>query len=220
MPIYQLIKEIAFPPVDEAEPDGLLAIGGDLSPERVLYALTLGIFPWFNEDDPICWWAPDPRYVIFPEKAKVSKSLKAASKKFVSKINYDFCAVIKNCADTYRKGQPGTWITQNIIDCYTKLNNYGYAYSFESYYNDMLAGGLYGILIGKVFIGESMFHSVSNASKAAFMKLIDFCKKYDVRIIDCQFHTSHLESLGGEYISRKEYSEYLSKFVESPFKKV
>ncbi|MDR2009749.1 MAG: leucyl/phenylalanyl-tRNA--protein transferase [Bacteroidales bacterium] len=220
MPVYQLIKEIAFPPVEEAEPDGLLAIGGDLSPERVLYALTLGIFPWFNENDPICWWSPDPRFVIFPEKAKISRSLKNDSKKFISKINYDFDSVIKNCSNIYREGQNGTWITKDIINCYSQLHNYGYAYSFESYYNNTLAGGLYGILLGKIFIGESMFHSKTNASKTAFLSLIEFCKEHDIKVIDCQFHTSHLESLGGEYISRKEYLEYLCKFVESPFKNI
>lgn len=217
MAIYELIKPIVFPPVDEAEPDGLLAIGGDLSPERILYALTIGIFPWFNEGDPICWWSPDPRFIILPEKAKISKSLKKDHERFEIKINANFKNVISNCAKVPRKNQDGTWISKDIIDSYTKLHEYGYGYSFEAYYDKRLVGGLYGVLLGKVFIGESMFHVMSNASKVSFLELIEFCLKNDVKIIDCQFHTEHLQSLGGEYISRKEYLEYLVKFVKSPF---
>lgn len=218
MALYELIEEIVFPPVDGAEEDGLLAVGGDLSPERVLYALTLGIFPWFSQEDPILWWTPNPRFVIFPEKAKISKSMRRAKKDFESTINKDFKAVISNCAEKERGEQDGTWITDEIINSYSILNEYSYAYSFESYQNDKLVGGLYGILLDQVFIGESMFSDVSNASKVAFMHLIKFCEQNNVKIIDCQFHTPHLESLGGEYISREEYSEYLSKFVKSPFK--
>lgn len=220
MPIYELIKEIVFPPVNEADPDGLLAIGGDLSPERVLFALSIGIFPWFNDKEPICWWAPDPRFVIFPEEAKISKSLKRSSNNFEVKINSNFKSVIKGCSNVLRDGQNGTWITDDIIKCYSKLNEYGYAYSFETYSNNELVGGLYGVLLGKVFIGESMFHTKTNASKVAFKTLIEFSKRYDIKIIDCQFHTQHLESLGGVFISREKYSEYLSKFVESPFRKL
>jgi leucyl/phenylalanyl-tRNA--protein transferase len=217
MAIYELIEQIVFPPINEAEPDGLIAIGGDLSPKRVLYALTIGIFPWFNEDSPICWWTPDPRFIIFPEKAKISKSLKKEAKKFETIINSNFTSVIQNCAFVNRANQDGTWINKDIITCYTKLHEYGYAYSFETYCENKLVGGLYGVLLGKVFIGESMFHKETNASKVAFLRLVEFCLHNDIKIIDCQFHNKHLESLGGEYISRKEYSEYLSKFIESPF---
>jgi leucyl/phenylalanyl-tRNA--protein transferase len=218
MTIYKLIKEIGFPPIEEAEPDGLLAVGGDLSPERVLYALSIGIFPWFSDDEPICWWSPDPRFVIFPKDAKISKSLLKTCSKYTFKINGNFYQVISKCANVSRPDQPGTWITEEIIQSYTKINEYGYAHSFETYYENQLVGGLYGVLLGKVFIGESMFHTKTDASKAAFKCLIDFCLDLDVQLIDCQFHTTHLESLGGVYISRDEYAKYLTKFVESPFK--
>lgn len=217
MAIYQLIPELVFPPIEEAEPDGLLAVGGDLSPERVLLALSLGIFPWFNESDYILWWSPDPRFVIFPEKAKISKSTRCSAKKYKSAINKDFYKVISACANTERPNQDGTWITDGMKNTYNILHEYGYAYSFETYYDQKLVGGLYGVFLGKIFIGESMFSLQSDASKVAFLSLIDYCLKNSIRIIDCQFHTNHLESLGGENITRKEYSEYLSKFVESPF---
>jgi leucyl/phenylalanyl-tRNA--protein transferase len=219
MPVYQLIPELIFPPVSAAEKDGLLAVGGDLSPDRVLYALSIGIFPWFDECDYIMWWAPDPRFVIFPEKAKISKSLRQSAKKFDSKINTDFDLVIKACADIKRPTQDGTWISKGVIKTYSILHEYGYAYSFETYDNNKLVGGLYGVLLDKIFIGESMFSIKPDASKVAFKSLVEFCVKNDIRVIDCQFHTKHLESLGGEYITREEYSDYLSKFVKLPFTK-
>ncbi len=219
MSIYQLISELIFPPIEEAEKDGLLAVGGDLTPERVLLALSLGIFPWFDDSEYILWWSPDPRYVIFPHKAKISKSTKHSAKKYQIKINANFLSVIAACASTKRTCQDGTWITDGIQKAYNKLHDYGYAYSFETYRDDALVGGLYGVLLGKIFIGESMFSLKSDASKVAFMGLVDFCLKNDIKIIDCQFYTPHLESLGGEFISRKEYSDFLSKFVKSPFEK-
>jgi leucyl/phenylalanyl-tRNA--protein transferase len=219
MPIYELINDIVFPPVSEAEPDGLLAVGGDLSPARVLYALTKGIFPWFNEGDPILWWAPDPRFVVFPEKVKISKSLKQSSAKYTYRIGQNFEAVITNCANAKRKGDPGTWITDEMKQCYMKLFDLGYAVSFESYLGDELAGGLYGVFLEGVFIGESMFHIHRDASKAAFGLLAQFCRDNKVKVIDCQMHTPLLESLGGEFISREEYSEILTKFAVSPFEK-
>jgi leucyl/phenylalanyl-tRNA---protein transferase len=217
MPIYELIDDIVFPPVSEAEPDGLLAIGGDLSPARVLYALTQGIFPWFNGGEPILWWAPDPRFVLFPEKVKISKSLKQSSAKYTYHINKNFEAVITNCATVKRKGEPGTWITPEMKQCYMKLHELGYAASFESYIGDELVGGLYGVFLGSVFIGESMFHFKRDASKAAFGLLAQFCRDANVKVIDCQLQTPLLESLGGEFISREEYTEILTNFVESPF---
>ncbi len=212
MAIYNLIDDIIFPPTDEAEEDGLLAIGGDLSPQRILYALSIGIFPWFNIEDPILWWAPDPRFVVFPNHAKISKSLKKSYKNFDIKINHNFYETIKACANTKRKDGAGTWICNEIIKSYTKLHELGWGYSFETYKNNKLVGGLYGVLLNKVFIGESMFSTVTDASKSAFYELIKFCITNNIKIIDCQFHTSHLESLGGEYISREKYSEYLSNF--------
>ncbi|MDD4150799.1 MAG: leucyl/phenylalanyl-tRNA--protein transferase [Bacteroidales bacterium] len=219
MSIYQLIPELIFPPIDEAEKDGLLAVGGDLSPERVLLALSLGIFPWFDDGDYILWWTPDPRYVIFPHKAKISKSTRRSAKKYQLKINNDFLSVISACALTKRPNQEGTWITDEITNAYSILFEYGYAYSFETYNDNILVGGLYGVLLGKIFIGESMFSHKSDASKVAFMGLVEFCLDNDIKVIDCQFHTQHLESLGGEFISRKDYSDFLSKFVKSPFVK-
>ncbi|MDD2387444.1 MAG: leucyl/phenylalanyl-tRNA--protein transferase [Bacteroidales bacterium] len=219
MSIYQLIPELIFPPIEEAEKDGLLAVGGDLAPERVLLALSLGIFPWFDDSEYILWWSPDPRYVIFPNKAKISKSTRRSAKKYHLKINTNFLSVISACASTKRPSQEGTWITVEIQNAYNKLNEYGYAYSFETYSDNVLVGGLYGVLLGKIFIGESMFSHKSDASKVAFMGLVEFCLNNDIKIIDCQFYTPHLESLGGEFISRKEYSDFLSKFVKSPFVK-
>jgi len=220
MPIYELIDNIVFPNIDEAEPDGLIAIGGDLSPERVLYALTIGIFPWFNEGEPILWWSPDPRFVVFPEKARISKSLRRSSKNFTYKIDSDFEGVIGNCASSLRNGQDGTWITEGMKAAYKRLFELGYAMSFETYSENELVGGLYGVNLGGVFIGESMFHKKTDAGKTAFMLLVDYCINNDIKIIDCQLHTGLLESLGGENISRKEYSEYLTKFVVSPFKEL
>jgi len=214
MPIYQLIPEIVFPPVDHAEEDGLLAVGGDLSPERVLYGLNIGIFPWFDECDQFLWWAPDPRFVIFPEKAKISKSLKKSYQKFEMQINKDFISVINKCSTVFRKNQDGTWITPGMKNTYTILYEYGYGMSFETYFEGKLVGGLYGVRLGQIFIGESMFSEVSDASKSAYFHLIKYCLDNDIKLIDCQFHTNHLESLGGEYISRKEYSDYLAKFAK------
>lgn len=212
MTIYRLIDEIIFPPVDEAEEDGLLAVGGDLSPVRVLYALSLGIFPWYSNNDPVMWWSPEPRFVIFPGKIKISKSLRNSHKKFKHKINSNFEAVIKNCAAIKRKNESGTWITDDMIKCYTELHKVGYGYSFETYFNGELVGGLYGVKLGRVFIGESMFHKVTDASKSAFVVLKEFCLKNDIKIIDCQIETVLLRNFGGEYISRKEYIEYLIKY--------
>ncbi len=220
MPIYELIDNIVFPDVNEAEPDGLLAIGGDLSAERVLFALTQGIFPWFSDGEPILWWAPDPRFVVFPDKVKISKSLRKSCSKFTYKIDSDFKSVIENCAKQSRNGQDGTWITAEMCSSYKKLHDYGFAMSFEAYSEGILAGGLYGVNLGGVFIGESMFHLKTDASKAAFCLLTDYCKNNDVKVIDCQLHTKLLESLGGENISRIEYSGYLTKFVQSPFQEI
>lgn len=201
-----------FPDVSKANSDGLIAIGGDLSPECLLSAFHQGIFPWFTEDDPILWWSPDPRFVVFPEKAKISKSLKKSSIKFETEINKDFESVISKCAEIARNDQNGTWITKEMQQAYIELHKQGYAYSFEVRHNSQLAGGLYGVLCGKMFIGESMFSLISDASKTAYKNLIEYCMKNEIKIIDCQFHTSHLESLGGEYIPRKEYLKLVQNY--------
>jgi leucyl/phenylalanyl-tRNA--protein transferase len=207
--MYFLNDKIEFPQVSEASSEGLLAIGGDLSPERLLHAYKNGIFPWFEDDEPLLWWSPDPRFVIFPDELKISKSMKQLfnKNKFTTTVNQDFKAVITNCSEAYREGQKGTWITDNMIKAYTNLHELGYAISVEVWEGTELVGGLYGVDIGnKVFCGESMFAKVSNASKYGF---IEFIKNSNYQLIDCQLHTNHLESLGGKDISRDEFLKYL-----------
>jgi leucyl/phenylalanyl-tRNA--protein transferase len=207
--MHFLTQKIEFPDVSEASLDGLLAVGGDLSPERLLYAYQNGIFPWFEDTEPILWWSPDPRFVLFPDDLKVSKSMKQLLKKNQFKVteNKAFKDVIENCAEAKREGQQGTWITDKMIEAYMKLHKLGYAKSVEVWQNDELVGGLYGIVIGNdVFCGESMFAKVSNASKVGF---ITFIQNYNYKLIDCQLHTKHLESLGGKHIPRLEFVKYL-----------
>ena len=204
-----LDQRIKFPDVSQASADGLLAIGGDLSPERLIEAYSNGIFPWFNAEDPIMWWSPDPRFVIFPEELKVSKSMRQLFKKkpFQVTQNQNFEAVIRNCSVAKRHDQDGTWIIEYMIEAYLNLHKLGYAISVEVWQEDELVGGLYGLDLGNnVFCGESMFTKVSNASKYGF---IDFIQKSTYKLIDCQLHTNHLESLGGKNISRAEFIGYL-----------
>lgn len=198
-----------FPDVSKATKDGLLAIGGDLSAERLLSAYQNGIFPWFDNDDTILWWSPDPRFVLYPKDLKVSKSMKQVLRHsdFEITINKDFDAVIKACADAKRPGQEDTWITKGMIEAYTKLHQLGYAKSIEVWQNNQLVGGLYGIdLNNGVFCGESMFAKVSNASKAGF---ISFIQNTNYKLIDCQVYTNHLESLGAIDIPRDEFLSFL-----------
>lgn len=199
----------AFPDVSNASEDGLLAVGGDLSPERLLLAYKSGIFPWFENDETIMWWSPDPRFVLYPEDLKVSKSMKQVLRNsdFEITINKDFDAVIKACASFKRIGQDGTWITEGMIAAYNKLHALGYAKSVEVWLNNELVGGFYGVdLKNGVFCGESMFANVSNASKAAF---ITFVQNTNYKLIDCQVYTNHLESLGAVEISREHFLEFL-----------
>lgn len=221
MPVYQLIKEIIFPLPEYAETNGLLAIGGDLCSERLLLAYSNGIFPWYSKDEPILWWSPDPRLVLLPENFKVSKSLRLLIKKnlFTVKFDTNFFEVIKKCADVVRTGQDDTWITNEMIDAYTNLHNLGFAHSVETYYNDKLVGGLYGISLGKAFFGESMFHTMTDASKVALFFLVEKLKKWNFDFIDAQMKTSHLISLGAKEISRKEYLELLKNSLKSKTKK-
>lgn len=207
--MFFLNDKIEFPDVSEASAEGLVAVGGDLSSERILHAYKNGIFPWYVDGQPILWWSPDPRFVIMPKDLKVSKSMKQLFKKkaFKVTINKNFEAVIKNCAAAKRNDQDGTWITDDMTQAYTKLHELGYAKSIEVWQDQELVGGLYGIDMGnKIFCGESMFAKVSNASKYGF---IDFVQKSDYRLIDCQLHTNHLESLGGIHIPRIEFLSYL-----------
>ena len=204
-----LNKTLEFPPLKEANPDGLLAVGGDLSQERVMYAYQNGIFPWYESDQPILWWAPDPRFVLYPHKLKISKSTKQILKNppFEITVNRNFEAVIKACATVKREAQSGTWITDEMIETYCELHRRGFAKSVEVWQNKKLVGGLYGIeLNDTIFCGESMFSYVSNASKIGF---ISFVQNSNYTIIDCQLHTNYLESLGAEPISRLKFMDYL-----------
>lgn len=200
--------EIVFPNPELADEDGLLAIGGDLSAERLILAYEHGIFPWFSEGDPICWYSPHERCVIYPDKVKITKSMRQVLKNAGFKVtaNQAFDKVIENCAKTLRKGQPGTWITKEMQDAYINLHRLGYAHSVEVWKEGNLVGGLYGVAIGKVFCGESMFSLVSNASKVA---LIFLCKQTEFELIDCQLPNEHLLSLGAEMIDRKTYMDFL-----------
>lgn len=200
--------EIIFPRPELADPDGLLAIGGDLSVERLLLAYRNGIFPWFSDDDPICWYAPHERCVIYPDRVKLSKSMKKIlqSNSFAITMNREFSAVIANCAQAPRKDQPGTWITGEMQRAYIALHQQGHASSVEVWQADELVGGLYGVEIGDVFCGESMFSKVSNASKAA---LIWLCRQGRHQLIDCQLPNDHLMSLGAEMISSTAYKKIL-----------
>lgn len=208
-----LSKELLFPNPKEASPEGLLAIGGDLSVERLKLAYHSGIFPWYSEDEPILWWSPDPRMVLFPEDLKVSKSMKQLFKKkaFAVTFNEAFNSVIENCAIIKREGQKDTWITPEMIEAYKELHRLGIAASVEVWKEDELVGGLYGIDLKdkKIFCGESMFSRVSNASKYGFISLINHLKEQDYQLIDCQVHTDHLESLGAIEIDREAFLSYL-----------
>lgn len=210
MHLHMLSDDLWFPPVEDALPDGLLAVGGDLSIERLLLAYRSGIFPWYDDDMPL-WWSPDPRFVLFLEKLKVSKSMKQLLKRnaFDFTVNKAFEQVIRNCQQAFRPGQDGTWINEDIITSYTELHRMGYAHSAEVWQDDELVGGLYGIRMGHMFFGESMFSKESNASKYAFIKYIQQLQNEGVQLIDCQVYTEHLESLGAEMIPRSAFMDML-----------
>lgn len=215
--LYQLNDDDCFfPPADRANKDGLLAFGGDLSPRRLVVAYANGIFPWYSEDEPLLWWSLDPRLIIRPGEMKVSKSLKHTLRKgkFEVRIDTNFREVMLHCAATPRKDQDGTWIQDEMVDAYCELHDMGIAHSFESYLDDELVGGLYGIAIGKVFFGESMFHTVTDASKVAFYHLHQFLQEHDFKLIDCQQETSHLMSLGAYVIPRKAFLEELKTWTQ------
>lgn len=211
MPIYQLSENIVFPNPNNANKDGILAIGGDLCPERLLNAYTNGIFPWYSEGDPIIWWSPKKRFVLFPEKIKVSKSLKKVLNKKLFNITFNKCfkEVITKCGEV--RSEEGTWINPDMIEGYTKLHELGFAHSIESWSGDKLVGGLYGVAIGKIFYGESMFSLENNASKVAFATCVEELTKKGFLMIDCQVHTKYLESFGAELIERELFFEILRK---------
>lgn len=209
--------EDAFPNTTSAldEPNGLLAAGGDLSPERLLLAYRNGIFPWFSDGQPILWWAPDPRSVLYPEHLKVSRSLRKTLKRqpYIVTIDRDFDAVIRGCAAP-RRDHLGTWVTNSMIDAYTTLHRHGYAHSIECWLRDRLVGGLYGIAIGQVFFGESMFSRENDASKVAMATLVSRLHGWGYQLIDCQVHNPHLASLGAETIDRNDFNATLAELCQ------
>ena len=208
-------SNVEFPPVELADEDGLLAMGGDLSPGTLLNAYRHGIFPWYNEGEPILWWCPNPRFVLFPSKIKVSKSMQPVINKerFGFTINQAFPEVIKACKTVTRKNQRGTWISPAVQKAYIHLHELGYAHSAEAWQDKELVGGLYGVRLGNVFFGESMFCKESNASKFAFIKYVEQLNKENVALIDCQVYTPHLESLGAEMIDRKKFIALLDSLI-------
>lgn len=205
--MYFLTRELFFPSVNLASPEGIVAIGGDLSPERLLLAYRSGIFPWFEDDEPILWWSPPERMVLFFEDLKISKSMRNILNRNTFKITFNtaFREVITNCRTIKRDGQPGTWITNEMVEAYCRLHDLGYAKSVEVWQEDKLVGGLYGVDMGTIFCGESMFSKVSNASKIAFIALAKHLEKENYKLLDCQVHNDHLESLGAVEILREDF---------------
>ncbi len=213
--LHILTEKLWFPPAEDAMSDGLLAMGGDLSTERLLLAYKSGIFPWYDNDLPL-WWHPNPRFILFPNEIIVSKSMKQLIKQkaYQFRTNTAFESVINNCKTIIRKDQDGTWINEDVKKAYCALHKIGVAHSAEVWSNGELVGGLYGIRLGKIFFGESMFSNQSNASKYAFIQYVEILKKEGVVLIDCQVYTSHLESLGAKMITRNEFMEILKTNIE------
>jgi leucyl/phenylalanyl-tRNA--protein transferase len=209
--MYYLTKELSFPPVSQTNSTGILALGGDLSTERLQLAYTNGIFPWFEDGEPITWWSPNPRMVLFLDELIVSKSMRNILNRNIFKVtfNQNFRDVISNCQNIKRDGQNGTWITNDMIEAYCKLNELGSAKSVEVWQEDELVGGLYGVDLGHVFCGESMFSTVSNASKVAFIALVNQLKAANYKLLDCQVYNPHLESLGCREIERIDFMDIL-----------
>lgn len=222
MPVFQLSERLAFPPARLARADGLLAVGGDLSPQRLLLAYRMGIFPWFLQDEPILWWSPDPRLVLFPDELHVSRRLRRLIRQAKFRITADraFEAVIRACAETRLADGQGTWIDTRMIDAYCRLAQMGYAHSVEAWLDGGLAGGLYGVQLGGCFFGESMFTRVSNASKVAFVSLVGLLVKHRVTLIDCQVTTQHMLGLGAREIPRDRFLELLAHAAQQPPEKV
>jgi leucyl/phenylalanyl-tRNA---protein transferase len=218
MPVFVLSERIAFPPVQLADKSGLLAIGGDLSELRLLAAYGNGIFPWYSEGEPILWWSPNPRLVLYPEELKFSKRLQRTLKQGTFDITFDtaFHEVISGCAASRPSKPDGTWIVPDMIAAYARLHILGYAHSIEAWQGDSLVGGLYGVSLGGCFFGESMFTRVRDASKAAFVTLVDFLRKHDFSLIDCQVTTSHLLRFGAREIPRRQFLAQLNEALKLP----
>ncbi|QTN37717.1 leucyl/phenylalanyl-tRNA--protein transferase [Cryomorphaceae bacterium] len=217
MPIYALSDRLEFPHPELTDPSGILAVGGDLRPERLLLAYQLGIFPWFNADEPPMWWCPDPRMVLYPGELKVSKSMRSTLNRKAFKVTCDqaFEEVIQACGTIPRPGQDGTWITPEIISGYSELHRQGFAHSVEVWSDDTLVGGLYGVSLGRAFFGESMFSRQSNASKYGFISLVQALADRGFSLIDCQVHTEHLASLGAKEIDRDVFLEEIAVAQET-----
>jgi leucyl/phenylalanyl-tRNA---protein transferase len=218
MPIFRLTEQLRFPPPEYADPDGLLAVGGDLSPERLLLAYSMGIFPWYGEETPILWWSPHPRLVLFPDELKVSRSLQRVIRKGVFQVTMDsgFPDVIAECARVRLKNREGTWIVPEMSAAYCRLHALGYAHSVETWQQGELVGGLYGVALGRVFYGESMFTKRSDASKVALVHLVHRLRSWNFEMIDCQMTTPHLLSLGAREVPRAEYLRRLAAAVKAP----
>ena len=217
MPLFQLSQDIHFPPPELAEPDGLLAIGGDLSPARLLAAYRLGIFPWFSDNEPILWWSPAPRLVLLPEKFHLPKRLARTIRKQIFTVTADtsFKQVITSCAELRKESEAGTWITDDMREAYIRLHELGFAHSIECWYEDHLAGGLYGVSLDRIFFGESMFCRRTDASKVALATLIQNTETLNIRAIDCQMTTAHLQRFGAEECSRDQFMEILEQFIQT-----
>jgi len=221
MPIFQLPDETIFPPPDLADESGILAVGGDLTEERLLLAYSMGIFPWYSQGDPILWWSPDPRLVLIPGEMRVSRSLKQTISKGTFEITMDkaFESVISECASVHQRKAGDTWITDDMIDSYIQLHHSGFAHSVESWFNGKLVGGLYGISLGSAFFGESMYAKKSNASKVAFVHLIQQLVNWKFTLIDCQVATKHLKTFGAHDITRTEFMILLKCSLEEKTRK-
>lgn len=218
MPVYQLSEDLAFPSPHLASKEGLLAVGGDLSRSRLLLAYSLGIFPWYSDGEPILWWSPDPRLVLYPDELKITRSLNKVIKKgaFTLTIDRAFDRVINECARVPREKQRGTWIVAEMVEAYCRLHAYGFAHSVEAWADNRLAGGLYGVSLGRCFFGESMFTLVSNASKVAFVALVQYLQSLNFTLIDCQISTDHLIRFGAREISRTRYLRELEEGLKAP----
>jgi leucyl/phenylalanyl-tRNA--protein transferase len=221
MPIFRLVEEPIFPPPDYADPSGLLAVGGDLSSERLLEAYRLGIFPWYSDDQPILWWSPDPRLTLDIADFKISRSLGKTLRRGQFKVTFDraFEEVIQACASVPREAQNGTWITQEMQEAYINLHGLGYAHSVESWLGDKLVGGLYGVSLGKAFFGESMFHLQADASKVALASLVENLKRWEFQFIDAPMTTEHMLRLGAKELPRRVFLKRLQSALRHPTKR-
>jgi len=219
--VFLLTDKIAFPHPHLASSEGLLAVGGDLSQERLLLAYRMGIFPWFSDDEPILWWSPDPRLVLYPREIKISKTLNKIMKKGLFKVTMDsaFVQVITQCAQIRLQNNEGTWIVKDMIDAYCKLHESGFVHSVETWHQGELAGGLYGVSLGKCFFGESMFTRISNASNIALVKLVEYLNTLSFDMIDCQLTTEHLLRFGAKEIPRVSFLNQLEESLKAPTKK-